>query len=45
MKGCSLQRIVGAGALLLLILVVGLGAPSAAEELGFDGSPGHGDRE
>ena len=39
MKGCSLQRIVGGGALLLLILVIGFGAPSAAEEPGFDRSP------
>ena len=38
MKGCSLQRKVGSGALLLLILVIGFGAPSAAEELGLDGS-------
>ncbi len=39
MTRCSLQRMVGSGALMLLSLVVGFGAVSAAEEIGLDKSP------
>ncbi|MBI4001891.1 MAG: hypothetical protein HY348_08915 [Nitrospira defluvii] len=35
---CSLQRMVGSGALLLILVLAGFSAPASAEEIGLDGS-------